>query len=366
MRPHDIRKAFTLVELLVVTGLMGALLGLILVGFRPNEDAQIRQAANTLASVIRHSQTLAMSSPQGASLVLVTASTGASTASVWQGDVLPTIRGSGLFALTSGSSGSLTSCLPINADSVLPGYQVRFSTSGASNAGPWGPWLGFSGTAPLPNVFLQPELGQTPSTVVLPPSGPVSFEMPQRPIKSLAISLPKLAVIDTRWSSIGNDIDPNAPFVFNAASTGTLTISSTTSPFKTSLVSLARGTLASAADIAISFDRSGTVTSVLALPSVGMSVKPNAPLTPTSPIYFLVTGVSAASAANALDIVQSSSPIWVAINPATGAVQTGKNQPPGSIALTGLGKSAVASRIDAYFRSLRANVFPTPFAEPGK
>lgn len=358
------QSGFTLVELLIVTGLMGALLGLILVGLRANEDVQIRQAANTLASAIRQAQTVAMNNPQGAALVIGVANTGAPTTSIWQGDILPTILGSGIFSLSApATSGSLAVVSILNADSYS-GYQIRFSTFGVS--GPWGPWLAFSGTSTFPTASLQRELGQTTTTAVLPSSGLLSFEIAQRPTKSQAITLPKLAVIDTRWSSIGNDVDRNASFISAAASTGILAISSTTSPYRNSLLSLSRG-VAGAADIVLAFDRTGCLVSVVALPTVGMPTQSYAPFKPTAPIYFLVTGALAgASASSALDIVQSPNAIWVAIDPATGAVQTGKNQPPASIDLLGLSNSAAASRIDAYFRSLRTNVFPSPFVEAGR
>lgn len=386
MNCHARKTGFTLVELLIVTGLLGTLLALLLAGFRANEDTDIRRAANALASAIRHTQTLAMNNPQGAALVIVAARTGAPTTNISHGDVLPTILATGSLSsfspLVVASTGTVSlralasGTVVLNADGVGPGYQIRFSSSGIY--GPWGPWFGFSpapsisGTLWSGTVSLQPSLAQSGTTVVTPlPSTTLSCELAQRPIKTQVLSFPKLAVIDTRWSGIGNDIDTYAPFVSGAIATGSLTITGTTSPYRNSLLSLAQGTSTGFTDIALCFDRTGGLASVLALPSVGNATQPytHASLKPSSPIYFLVTGaLAAASASTALDVVQSASPIWVAIDPATGAVQTGKNQPPGMLDMTGVGTSrtAAASRIDAYFRSLRTNVFSSPFIEAGR
>lgn len=365
MKSNASHKGFTLVELLVVTGLMASILGLVLAGFRPNEESQIRQAAETLASAIRHTQTRAMQSPHGAALIIVTG-TAISTNSVWEGDILPPILGSGSFtANPSGLSGTLVSppTSIITADGLRAGYQISFSMG---MSGPWGPSFGFVGLATSGTVELQPELGQRPDTTVLPTAGFVWYQATQRPAKGTAVVLPKLAVIDTRWSSVGHDIDSEASFVNNAVVSGNLVIPSLVSPYTNSLLSFAQA-MGGAAEVAICFDRTGALSSLVVLPAAGMPLKSYAPIKPTSPIYFLVSGASVMAAApTALDAVRSASPTWVAIDPASGAVQTGKNTVPGVLSLAGLGKTAVASRIDAYFRSLRANVFSSPFVEATK
>lgn len=358
-------KGFTLVELLVVTGLMAGILGLVLAGFRPNEESQIRQAAETLASAIRHTQTRAMQSPQGAALIILTG-TAVSTSTLWEGDVLPPIVGSGTFTPNGGGMfGALTSSTSnmVTADGLGGGYQISFSM-GVS--GPWGPSFGFVGSATGGTVELQRELGQTPATTVLPNNGFVWYQAVQRPLKASVVPFPKLAVIDTRWSSVGHDIDSNASFVTSAVSTGTLAIPSLVSPYANSLLSFAQA-MGGVTEVALCFDRTGGLSSVVTLPAAGMPSKSNAPIKPTSPIYFLISGASAmASATTALDVVRSASPIWVAIDPTSGAVQIGKNTPPGPLTFVGLGKSAVVARIDAYFRSLRTTVFPSPFIEATK
>jgi hypothetical protein len=216
---------------------------------------------------------------------------------------------------------------------------------------------------------MQQELGQLAATAVMPPSGNVSFEVPQRPLQSKPIVLPKLAAIDTRWSSIGQDINNTEAFqniVAAAASTDSLTLPQFMPPYANSLLSMAQQN-GGQTDIAIYFDRTGAVSSVVALPTASAPAKLFAPIKPTAPIYFLVSAIATITSStntNPLHMIRTTSPIWVAVDPQTGAVRTGKNQPGGSS--LGLGKDAALTRVDTYFRSLRASVLPSVFVEATK
>jgi prepilin-type N-terminal cleavage/methylation domain-containing protein len=363
------RKGFTLVELLVVTGLIGTFLALVLSGFRASEDSDIRRAADILASAIRNTQTLALTNPQGAALVITAGTATAATASIWQGSVLPNIQGTGFFTpANTFASGTLAVLSLFNADSLAAGYQIRFSTFGANgNSSTSTPWFNLDGVSSPALVYMQQELGQLAATAVMPPSGNVSFEVPQRPMQSKPIVLPKLAAIDTRWSSIGQDINNTEPFrniVAAAASTDSMAIPASMPPYANSFLGMAQQN-SGITDIAIYFDRTGAVSSVVALPAASAPTKLFAPIKPTAPIYFLISSsATIVSSTNPLDVIRTTSPIWVAVDPQTGAVRTGKNQPGGSP--LGLGKDAALTRVDTYFRSLRASVLPSVFVEATK
>ena len=64
------RGAFTLVELLVVMAICAVLMTLVLTGARPSQRGQVKQAAQSLASVLLAAQSRALGKPAGAAIVM--------------------------------------------------------------------------------------------------------------------------------------------------------------------------------------------------------------------------------------------------------------------------------------------------------
>ena len=111
------RKGFTLVELLVVTGLLASLLSLVIVAMRPTEDAQIRQTANSLVSAIMQTRTRALSRTEGAALIIRPADSARSTA-VAYGDIQQPIRATVASGMPPASLSSGTASITVNGSTI--------------------------------------------------------------------------------------------------------------------------------------------------------------------------------------------------------------------------------------------------------
>jgi|GEM_PF-746690 len=384
MIPPIRRNAFTLVELLVVTGLLASLLSVVIVAMRPTEDAQIRQVANALTSAIMQTQTKALSRTEGAAMLVEPSdlinpllSATASRTDLLQsiarrqlantptystvvsfGDVQQPIIGPALLALPSISStiATVTTGTLLNADNVNAGFQIRFTSGGPSSE-----WFAFRPTGTSSGeVTLQQSLGQftlLPSGSVqtintLWPSGTaLTCEIARWPLPTqAALSFPKFAAVDLRFSSIGDDIDD----VYDMG------LSSELPTFKSSFL-MGRTSMC--------FDRTGTLTSFI--PPQENTKDPTSPVKPTAPIYLLVAAKSEIDNTSGntphYNALRSDKSIWVAISPATGRVTTGKNVPSAKPDLSDLasqGKEVAIpiarERLRAYFRSVRSNVLAAP------
>jgi prepilin-type N-terminal cleavage/methylation domain-containing protein len=346
------RKGFTLVELLVVTGLLASLLSLVIVAMRPNEDSQVRQTANALVSAIMQTRTRALSRAEGAALIIRPADSVRSTA-VAYGDIQQSIRASvaaGMppASLSSGSASiTVTGSTMQNADDVSLGFQIRFSSGGPSSE-----WFAFRPTAPLAGeVTLQSSLGQSIFTTPWPSGSSLACEIARWPTETQsAVSFPKFAAIDLRFSSIGDDI---ADVVGMGASNEL--------PIFSPRLSLGRASFC--------FDRTGNLTSFIP-PQVDVK-DPTSPVKPAAPIYLLIAANSdidnTLGTAPNYNSLRSDKSIWVAISPLTGRVTTGKNVPatkPDLSDLASLGKEVAIptarDRLRTYLRNCRANVLAAP------
>jgi prepilin-type N-terminal cleavage/methylation domain-containing protein len=346
------RNGFTLVELLVVTGLLASLLSLVIVAMRPNEDSQVRQTANALVSAIMQTRTRALSRAEGAALIIRRADSVRSTA-VAYGDIQQSIRASvaaGMppASLSSGSASiTVTGSTMQNADDVSLGFQIRFSSGGPSSE-----WFAFRPTAPLAGeVTLQSSLGQSIFTTPWPSGSSLACEIARWPTETQsAVSFPKFAAIDLRFSSIGDDIAD----VVGMGVSGEL-------PIFSPRLSLGR--------VSFCFDRTGNLTSFIP-PQVDVK-DPTSPVKPAAPIYLLIAANSDID--NTLgttpnyNSLRSDKSIWIAISPVTGRVTTAKNVPstkPDLSDLASQGKEVAIpiarERLRAYFRSVRSNVLVAP------
>jgi prepilin-type N-terminal cleavage/methylation domain-containing protein len=346
------RKGFTLVELLVVTGLLATLLGSVIVAMRPNEDSQVRQTANSLVSAIMQTRTRALSRTEGAALIIRpnAAATGTivSFGDIQQPIVATTVSGMPPASL---SSGTVPITVPntslLNADDVSAGFQIRFSSGGPSSE-----WFAFCPAGPFTGeVMLQPSLGQSIYSTPWPSGPALTCEIARWPVETQpAVSFPKLATIDLRFSSIGDDISDVVAMGFNNEL-----------PIFAPNFSLGR--------VSLCFDRTGTLTSFV--PPQGNIKDPTSPVKPSAPIYLLVVSQSdlgnTSAAMPNYNTLRSDKSVWIAISPVTGRVTTGKNAPstkPDLSDLASLGKEVAIptarTRLRTYLRNCRANVLVAP------
>ena len=126
MMPLRHRTAFTLVELLVVTSIMAVFLGLVLSGAKPGTNGQIRQAAQSLVSVLTSAQSRALGNRAG-SAVIFESGTAAGVRRVTVNSGTLTVGG----GISSGTTFGLTKAGPGRL--VLAGVNTYTGTTAVSN-----------------------------------------------------------------------------------------------------------------------------------------------------------------------------------------------------------------------------------------
>ncbi len=290
-------KGFTLVELLVVAGLMAGMLGLMLATSRPDPGVQLRRFSQSVSSSILATQTRALGNESGAALVITAPSvTSVAASELFFADIPPAITGSisavPNVPIISGAAGVLT-LSPDNADSVENGYRIRFLNA-ASVTTPRTPWFRFSasGTATGTASF-DAAVSQTARNTIWPMTSgsSMAFQLGLFPRASTpAFPVIKQAGIDLRYSGVGDD--PLSTF----------------------------GKLEGSTPICICFDRTGRLDCLIgSLPS-----QPQVPFTPTAPLYLLLASLVDIEANRAL---QSEASRWLVIAPGTGRTSLAKNLP---------------------------------------
>lgn len=215
--PQVFRRGFTLIELLVVVAIVGSLLGLATLSLRPSRGTEIRQAAQSLASLLLSAQSRALGNEAGAALWIT--STGIYDAAV-RSDLV------GDFTLSSAvaplaTTTSITTSLPLNPPSI---FRARFIGQ-TPDPTPLSPWLSASGTNPITVQFAG---SQTKDNTVWParfysnPNDPrCRIQFSPTPQKSTVLyRWPKLARIDTRFcgfrSQTSINTDPDIAIVFDS------------------------------------------------------------------------------------------------------------------------------------------------------
>lgn len=326
-------KGFTLVELLVVTGLLGALFSIVISALRPNRASHTRDLAQAIISEVLETQTRALTNEAGAALLLDPVGSAspenALSVSILQGRPLPLVTattGTTHLLWTVGNSGTCR-LFPTNADVmdiVLQGYKLRIGQETVPPPPspppprpvafrPQTPWLALGsasflgvgeaavsfGFRSLSGESSQNEVWPTPLTT----SGSIrSFDVqvaryPSRGPQAVAAG--NLAAIDLRYSGMGDD------WVLRF-------LNYRWSSFQ------GRGTLG------LCYSRDGQVDSLMQgvlQPSLRIQ-----PITPTAPIYLLV-GVREDILADWQRVLASEDSVWVVIDPRTGRAHGAKNVP---------------------------------------
>ena len=293
------RAAFTLVELLVVAGIFAMLFGLVLSGGRPSSAGQIRQAAQSIASVLLATQSRSLGNPAGAGVVLDPAVAGSPAVyTVSAADMLPLITGSctsGMPPSNMGASSTSVSIEPDNADAadLARGYKIRFQERDARGVQPPTAWMSFASNV----VTFRTGNGQGPQNTNWPKpvaGGSFSVFIARYPNEAAtAYELPKQVAIDLRYSGVGDGTTFDTDW----------------------------SNLSGKGAIAITFDSVGEIDAlmqnVLGTPTVQ-------PTHPVSPIYLLVASRDDVTAGTALASDRSA---WVVVHPQTGRVSVSSNVP---------------------------------------
>jgi prepilin-type N-terminal cleavage/methylation domain-containing protein len=277
------RRGFTLVELLVVAGLLSALFSLVVAGGRGQRPTATR-AAQDFASLLLAAQSRALGRPEGAAVIVESPTTAPRTGTILHsGTMLPPI------------TTSVTNGVPDSIPDMANGYKMRFRKQAGSGAGVGfvniSPWLGLVAGVPT----LRSSAGQTAANTILKPQGtnlqafivryPTSGPKPTK--------LPSAIAIDLRHSGVGED---------PAAASG-------------------YGRFENKGPIAVVFDQTGRVAEVIVQVGAGGGT---APIVPTAIIYFYFVDQASITAGTSLASDQSA---WVAINPQTGRINVSSNVP---------------------------------------
>jgi prepilin-type N-terminal cleavage/methylation domain-containing protein len=352
-------KGFTLVELLVVTGLIASLLSVVIVAMRPTAESQVRELARNIQSALMQAQTRSLTNARGACLVLVPSSTVSCGAAYFaeprpiistqmkapDGATLEQILTTGAPNLFNTGSASAAFITPVNADlpALEAGYRVRLST-GAT----YGPWYNFSFTAYDSSgmaaiaLLTRPGSALDPATNIWPlvSGSQVPCQVVRYPEKvRSAVIAPKLASIDLRYSGLGDQPSPGS---FDASSTSPIYWYS----------SLQSVDATSPDSICLDFNRTGVLDGIFRITPFPGKRWADA-VTPNAPVYLLVATNDDIAANRSL---QSTISTWIAINPKTGAVTAGKNNPTALPSTAGLGKEDLERVYADWFRTLRTNV----------
>lgn len=295
------RPGMTLVELLVVTGLIAVFLGLVVTGVRGSRQAQ-KRGGETLAAVLASAQSRALGVPQGAAAILAPDATPpAACTSLYDAVALPFIEAVVSGAIPPDPASATTATVTVtsmNGEDVQRGYKILlYGGPDCPATSPPTSWLAFT---PPCTVQFRATLGQTPNNSVWPkaPAGGVfNATLAQYPAKSSAlVQLEEGSAVDLSFSGIGDDR------------------------------STAYGRLDGKGAIAVVFDRIGRVAEVIQqVPEPGQPASPGAaqPAIPVGTIYFLVAPRELiVSGANTLASDQAT---WVALEPQTGRIFVADN-----------------------------------------
>jgi len=328
------RRAFTLVELLVVASIMVLFFGLVVAGSKPGSSGQVRQAAQQIASVLTAAQSRGLGNAAGAAIIFDsgTASDLAATVSitVFNADVPPFIAGTATVAglpLPARTPAAAIALMPTNADTedLQNAYKVQLGGSVTSGTIPYQPpslWLNFSfGSATAPTatgtIAFRGTAGQTILNTIWPEptratSGnynPFAFRAARYPVKGdTTLELPKTAAIDLRYSGIGEE----PAGIWNWASQ--------TAPN-------GWGSLARKGAIAVGFDSVGGVDGLMqdVYSELGLRTA-QPPIDPIEPIYLLVNS-RATIDDSIVPPLSSAEAMWVVIHPQNGRVSVATNVP---------------------------------------
>lgn len=300
------KTGFTLVELLVVTGLIASLLGLMVVVGRPSDSSSIRRTAQDFAGMLLAAQGRALGKPQGAGVMVAANGTNPRMGTDAYDAVMQPLCGASVSGTSGGWPPTELESLPLkssvaiivadaDASAVQNAFKIRFQTTGGDTVSPW---FGFSPTAgDRGTASFRPSAGQTIQNTIWPKSnGGLKAELAQYPSAGpTKLAMPKQVAIDLKHSGLGEN--PTAAHGY--------------------------GALEGQATVAVGYDEIGRLSEVMRKVQETRS-SADQPAVAGETVYFLF--------ATRTDIEQGRSlsnrnAVWVAINPLSGRVTVAANVP---------------------------------------
>lgn len=291
--PGRPRRGMTLVELLIVVGLLSVFMALVVAGVRNSQTPQVRRVAEQLAAALASAQARSLGVPEGAGTIVTIVS---NSAAVYDAVMQPLIEATvtGVPPTPPSATTASVSVTPTNADDATRAYKILFTGTGGPGVSSTA-WMAFSSG----NVSFRTGTagtGQTTANTVWPKplaSGTLNALLGQYPGKgSAAVGLGDAITVDTRYSGTGDGTQ-----------------------------------FSGRAWIAVVFDRVGRVGEVLTCsqdPDIPPSSAIDQPVVPASTIYLLVARKEEVDANTSLASDES---LWVAIAPQTGRVILADNVP---------------------------------------
>ncbi len=274
------RDGFTLVELLVVAGLLAALFALVVAGGGRQPNAS--RAAQDFASMLLSAQSRSLGRPEGASVII-------------EADPSAPPHRKGIVL----HEGTMLPPFPVAAtDGVLDahpelanGYKVRFREKMGEGFITISPWLGLENGVPT----RRESAGQTEANTIIEPLGEdIEALVVRSPTTGpKPVKLPSTIAIDLRHSGVGE---------ISAAAHG-------------------YGSFENQSPIAIVFDQAGRVAEVI----TRLGTADAEQLVPNEIIYFYF--VERSLVADGEPSLGSDRSAWVAINPQTGRINVATNVP---------------------------------------
>lgn len=320
MNASRCRRGFTLVELLVVAGLLAALFGLVAGGLaRPNVASSVRRTAQDLASRLLAVQSRALGKPEGAALIIAPdAAEPRLGTMVLEAVTHPWVTGSASGMppsdprLTSG-----TVSVAADAAVLASAYKVRFQTAAGGvqvspGASPWFAYM--SGT-----VRFRASAGQTLANTIWPKTAKQAEEavVARYPTPGASGSvLAKQIAIDLRHSGVG----------------------------ETPTASHGYGQFQGLGSIAVAYDQVGRVGEVMRRVQEARTAA-DQPIEPAGLVYFLV--VSRDDVVAGRNTLANAQSVWVAINSQTGRVTVAENVPQATEDATALAAARANARAGA-------------------
>ena len=299
----------------MVAGIFALLFGMLLTGGRGGSRGSVRQAAQSIASVLLAAQSRALGNPAGGGVILDPAGPllpGVGVTAVAAADVLPLITGSCTSGMppSPGATSATVSIQPDNADpsDLASGYKIRFQQRDAVGVQPPSAWMRFAAGT----VSFRGDNGQTGANTTWPqpvPGGSLSVWVARYPnVGGTLYSLPRQAAIDLRYSGVGDGGTFNPTW----------------------------SSLSNKGAIAIAFDSVGELDCLMQMSQAAQ------PLLPTAPLYLLVADRTDVEADSALATDRS---VWVVVQPQTGRVSVSSNVPQASLSPTTLRAAREKARL---------------------
>jgi prepilin-type N-terminal cleavage/methylation domain-containing protein len=287
------RSAFTLVELLVVSGIFAMLFSLIVVGGRPSTASQVKRAAQGLAAALVQAQSRSLVSDLGAGVIIeMIAGSSNLGGIVCDANPRPSLRGTAVLVMQSATTALLQSPAIFNEDpAALPdGYRIQFRQDTQTSARPSVFFRFRQGST----AEFRDDAGQTANNTIWPNAGACEFLSPRYPARGLVrFTLPSQAAVDLRFSGLGDD------------------------PFYEKF-----GSFKGVETVAACFDTSGHNDSLMR--DVYLSGSSRAEVEPFANVYFLLASRDAIANLKSLAGNEST---WVVLKPSTGRVTVAGNVP---------------------------------------